>query len=279
MNKQTIANGINLIYDSCPGNTITDNAIDESVVGLVMFDRPIFGIGSANDPLFDTYKKVGVIGPWHKSPNEWLPNAKSIVSLFFPFSERVKADNRKYSNRPSPSWLHGRIEGQQFIHAYMRKLKEWFVEQNINCCVPASDSRFLQIDSSNNTKLDEYPMSDEHTYGSNWSERHAAFVCGLGTFGLSKGLITEKGIAGRFASIILDADLTPDKRPYTDIYEYCIKCGKCADRCPAKAISLETGKDHIKCSQYCAEIAKPFLPRFGCGLCQTDVPCESCIPR
>ena len=279
MNKEIIAEGISEIFAASPENTITENPIDDSVAGLVMFDAPIFGIGSAADPLFDTYKKVGVIGPWHMSPNEWLPEAKSIVSLFFPFSERVKADNRKYTDRPSPAWLHGRIEGQAFIHAYMRRLGKWFAKQGAKYCIPASDSRFLQIDSHNNTALDGYPMSDVHTYGSNWSERHAAFVCGLGTFGLSKGLITVRGIAGRYASIILDVDLPADTRPYNDIYEYCIKCGRCAERCPAHAISLETGKNHIKCSEYCTEMAKQFLPRYGCGLCQTDVPCESRNPN
>ena len=179
MNKEIIAEGISEIFAASPENTITENPIDESVAGLVMFDAPIFGIGSAADPLFDTYKKVGVIGPWHMSPNEWLPEAKSIISLFFPFSERVKADNRRYTDRPSPAWLHGRIEGQAFIHAYMRRLGEWFGKRGVKYCIPASDKRFLQIDSHNNTKLDGYPMSDVHTYGSNWSERHAAYVCGL----------------------------------------------------------------------------------------------------
>ena len=40
-------------------------------------------------------------------------------------------------------------------------------------------------------------------YASNWSERHVAYVCGLGTFGC-QGLITSKGLAGRFGSIITD---------------------------------------------------------------------------
>lgn len=74
-----------------------------------------------------------------------------------------------------------------------------------------------------------------------WSERHAAYVCGLGTFGLSKGLITKKGIAGRFTSLITDLPLLADERAYTDVYEYCT--------------------------------------RYGCGLCQVRVPCEAGIPK
>ena len=31
---------------------------------------------------------------------------------------------------------------------------------------------------------------------------HAAYLCGLGTFGLSRGIITKPGMAGRFGSIM-----------------------------------------------------------------------------
>ena len=74
-------------------------------------------------------------------------------------------------------------------------------------------------------------------FTSSWSERHVAFVCGLGTFGLSKGLITEKGICGRFGSVVTTAELPRTERPYTGIYEYCIQCRACARNCPVGAIS------------------------------------------
>lgn len=39
-------------------------------------------------------------------------------------------------------------------------------------------------------------------------------VCGLGIFGLSKGLITSKGIAGRFGSIVTELQIIPNEREY-----------------------------------------------------------------
>jgi ferredoxin len=66
-------------------------------------------------------------------------------------------------------------------------------------------------------------------YSSNWSERHAAFVCGLCTFDLSIGLITTMYFPR-------------DSRQYHNIYEYYSMCGACAKRCPDHAISLEHGK-------------------------------------
>jgi epoxyqueuosine reductase len=44
--------------------------------------------------------------------------------------------------------------------------------------------------------------SQRYSYASSWSERHAAYAAGLGTFGLCDGLITARGKAVRFGSII-----------------------------------------------------------------------------
>ncbi len=62
-------------------------------------------------------------------------------------------------------------------------------------------------------------------------------------------------------------------------------CKACIARCPAGAIS-EQGHDKRQCSKYLREIG--YLPLseeykdessvYGCGLCQTDVPCEYRIP-
>ena len=136
---------------------------------------------------------------------------------------------------------------------------------------------FKAITAGNN--LQEYAIVNETTFSSNWSERHAAYAAGLGTFGLSKGLITEKGIAGRFASIIIDAEAAPDERKYTGIYDYCTMCGACVRRCPGQAITLEEGKNHNICNTTVNTLSAPHAPRYGCGLCQTKVPCESRIPK
>jgi len=37
---------------------------------------------------------------------------------------------------------------------------------------------------------------------SNWSERHVAFIAGLGTFGLSRSLITPLGTAAGLAVLL-----------------------------------------------------------------------------
>ena len=124
-------------------------------------------------------------------------------------------------------------------------------------------------------KLDD---ENQLSFTSNWPERHVAFVCGLGTFGLSKGLITSKGMAGRFGSIVTELEIIPNKREYEGIYEYCTECGACIKKCPVNAITFENGKDHQICCEFVDLTKNKYKPRYGCGKCQVSVPCESRIP-
>ena len=277
MNKQSIINAVNALFAENGKNVISrDAAIRPDLAGVKMFEQPLIGFGSAADALFSAFKAEGVIGPWFMSPQAWLPDGKTVISLFFPFTEAVKSSNRDSASVPSALWLHGRIEGQQYITDFAADISGWFKAHGVQVCVPILDKRFRQI--TPNSGSTEYGIVSKEIFGSNWSERHAAYVCGLGTFGLSKGLITEKGMAGRFLSCIISEEIPPDTRPYTDIYAYCIRCGACIERCPVNAISFEQGKVHSICSAWLNKTAALYKPRYGCGLCQTAVPCESCNP-
>ena len=127
---------------------------------------------------------------------------------------------------------------------------------------------------------------------SNWSERHIAYAAGQGTFSLSDGFITERGIAHRCGSVVTTAELPPDARTATGPFANCLyyadgSCGNCIERCPAGAIS-EKGHDKIKCGAYLHDIGydpQQFANGYdlersvaGCGLCQTKVPCEGRNP-
>ena len=282
MNKGELVNIIENIYNSAEDNFIP--TLPESR----LYEMPLVGVGSASDGLFEKYKDPGVIGPWYMTPEEWLPGCRSVISLFFPASDEVKKSNRKMKDGTGEYWLYARIEGQTFIQNTMMKLKA-DLEDNygMKTCVPQYDSRFIVV--KRGEGVEGYSCVNEQTFGSNWSERHAGFICGLGTFGLSKGLITEKGMAGRMGSILIDHEIEPDKRPYTDRYEYCTKCGACIKRCFRNAISLnmdktvtladmDKGKNHNICEEWLGQARKLYAPRYGCGLCQTGVPCESQIP-
>ena len=240
------------------------------------FDAPIFGIGSASDPLFDDYKDPSAIGPWFMKPDDWLPEAKTVIAIFFPLSKDIRDSNRGKRIVASVPWAHARIEGQKYISDFTHRLMALLNDEGFKCVYPQYDPRFEAVRAGKG--ITGYEGIDKNTFGSRWSERHAAYVCGLGTFSLSKGLITEKGIAGRFSTIITDAYIKPDERSYTGIYDYCINCGQCIKKCPSKAIDIIHGKDHNLCFGRMKISGVIRYPRYGCGLCQVDVPCETKIP-
>lgn len=248
-----------------------EEALQPEIAGMRIYDEPLFGVASADDPLFLALRRPGVVHPGEMTPRDWVPGAKSVVAFFLPFSQRVINSNSDAKNT-SDEWLHGRIEGQIAMEALGERLKKLLEDEGCAAAFPTTDARFKMLE----------------PYASNWSERHVAYICGLGTFGLSKGLITERGMAGRFGSIVTDAELAPTPRRYSEPFEYCTKCGACQFRCPAKAIDKSRGyalaKDQKLCDAWVTSTKRPphgphSRVRFGCGKCQTRVPCSRGIPK
>lgn len=226
---------------------------------LQLFDLPLVGVASAADPMWSNLKEPEAIGSHHLSPDEWLQDAKSVVSYFLPFTQRVREANR-IKEVTATEWLYGRWEGEMFNQALLKFIADLVQQEGNQALVPVQDKRFKVIDRR-----------------SNWSERHVAFVAGLGTFSLSRSMITRSGCAGRFGSVIVDLDFAPTQRDYTEYDEYCTKCGACAKRCPPCAID-ENGKNNAICDAYLKTQKEIFNPRYGCGKCQAGVPCETRIP-
>ena len=95
---------------------------------------------------------------------------------------------------------------------------------------------------------------------------------------------------GRGVIIVFVAriQVPPTPRPYKDHHEYCLfftegTCKECISRCPVGAIT-EKGKDKSTCYRHLSQTTKDYVTHkygfdgYGCGLCQTGVPCESKIP-
>ncbi|WP_435790325.1 4Fe-4S binding protein [Clostridium sp.] len=263
--------------ENAPQNFISDReAIDDSVVGLKIFDTPIIGYADAEDKLFQDFRTdEKITNGMFIPPKEWLKEAETVVSIFLPFSKEVKNGNRKNMKKPSYEWLHGRYEGQLLINELSEHLKKTLIKDGHECVIPGLDSRFKVLIG---TRMYENKTLNNNNYGSNWSERHVAYAAGLGTFSLSKGIITKKGIAGRFTSIITNLKHEPTTREYQGVYDYCIMCGACISNCPPKAITFQEGKGHTLCSKYVDWTLEKNHPRYGCGKCQVKVPCEDGIP-
>lgn len=275
MNKQDILKTAAHFVETANGNYVARHtAISENIVGMKIFEEPLFAFGSPDDEYFTLLKETSAIGSHFLLPREWLPGSRTVISFFLPFSKAVREGNKKTRSWPSEEWLHGRIEGQTFVNKLCLHLKSELINAGYPSLIPSLDARFWSQAEGNNNS----PHPDA-SFTSNWSERHVAFVCGLGTFGLSKGLITPKGMAGRFGSILTELYIPPDTRTYEHIYEYCSQCGACIENCPVNAISREKGKNHKICSAFLNKTLEKYKPRYGCGKCQTGVPCEGNIPR
>ena len=259
-----------------PENAIQPSwALRDEIAGTPLFDAPVVGCARADDPLFPRIKADDVIlGDTFRLPQDWLPGAKSVISIFYPFSEQVRKSNWDNLEVPSDEWLHGRIEGHEFIHATDRIVAGWLADEGLETCIPALEPSLAIV------KREPEEAIGRPLFVSSWSERHVAFVAGLGTFSLSAHLITRVGKAGRFGSIITTGAIEPTARPYgDDPYAYCTRCGACTKRCPVQALSLEHGKDYQTCWVYMEETKVRFKPRYGCGKCQHLVPCETGIPN
>ena len=253
---------------------------------LPIYEAPLVGFANGNDPLFAQYKEI--IGPFHMTPQEALegglknaPQAKdidwdglSVISWILPISRRTRLSNRHRDTTPSVRWAHTRWYGEMFSDHTRREVVRLLKGHGYAAVAPALSPSFKTI------SLDSGPAS-------NWSERHVAYAAGLGTFSLSDGFITPKGIAMRCASVVTDLKLPPSPRPYKNHYANCLyyhdgSCGECIERCPAGAISGK-GHDKIKCQDYQSQVIG-YLKEYygvgvhGCGLCQTSVPCEAQIP-
>jgi epoxyqueuosine reductase QueG len=274
MDSRSFLEALTAYTNTAPGNFVGGEiALRPELAGMRIFDEPLFGFAGAGDPLFQDLKKPGVIGGHVLAPGEWLAGGKTVVSIFLPFTQAVRDANRLIRGWPADEWLHGRIEGTVFAGGLCRYAKGLLEAEGRRCVVPLLDPRFS---SKSPVSADK---NDEAFFTSNWSERHAAYICGLGTFGLSRGLITSRGVAGRLASLVTDWELEPSRRAYTGIYDYCSRCGACVKNCPAGAISPEQGKRHAPCSAFLDRVMEKHRPRYGCGKCQTAVPCEGGIPK
>lgn len=269
-------------FRNTKGNTIgADEALDSNLVGLTLFDKPIIGYADANDQIFNAYfEEYDIMFNKFVKPDQWLDSAKTVVSIFLPYSGAVKKGNGENLKRPSLEWLHGRYEGQVLINELSAYIQSEIEAVGHKCIVPSLDERLkVNIATRNHSDGNDYTRLTNSDFWSNWSERHVAYAAGLGTFGLSKSIITEKGSAGRLTSFITDIEFDVTQRPYTDVYEYCSFCGQCISNCPVNAISLGEGKKHTVCSRYIDWVFEKHAPRYACGKCQVEVSCQDSRPK
>jgi epoxyqueuosine reductase len=255
--------------------------------GEKAFDMPHVAVARGDDPLFLTIKEA--IGPFLWTPVEAYAlafpddpapaSALRVISYVLPQTPETRGDQRREDTVPAERWARSRFYGEEFNCQLRLHLAEVLSEAGHPSVAP---ERLPDFGSR---------LSERFGLASNWSERHVAFVAGLGTFGLSDAMITRWGKAVRFGSVVSRIDVPVTTRDYgNDHQAWCLwyakgTCGACAKRCPADAITTSKGHDKQACFSYIRGTTAPYATRtYGtgatpCGLCQVKIPCEAGVPQ
>jgi len=248
------------------------------------WELPLVGFARADHLLFKRYAKD--LAPFYWTPQQAFALAfpdhtvrtedLSIISWVLPQTLATRADQRECDNLPAERWARSRDFGERFNCALRMHVAAELTAAGYPAVAPERLPEF------------GYQRSEKFGIASNWSERHAAHAAGLGTFGLSDGLITIRGKAVRLGSVVARIDLPATPHSYENHRSWCLwyangSCGVCVRRCPADAIST-AGHDKDKCYAYIRQTTAPYAQQtYGtqatpCGLCQVGIPCESRVP-
>ena len=221
--------------------------------------KPLVAFASADDPLFQKLKEVA--NPNHLIPDDILMGAKSVITYFLPFDESIPISNMNGRNS-SKEWARAYVDTNILI----AKLNDYLIET-----IKGMEARAAKLNPNLNM--------DYEKLISVWSNRHVAYISGLGTFGLNNMLITKNGCCGRLGNLVTDLELKPTKRPE---HEYCLykfneSCAYCVDKCVNDAL-FKDRFDRFKCFEMCLENEKLHNDLKDeaqvCGKCLTVVPCS-----
>jgi epoxyqueuosine reductase len=229
----------------------------EEQPAFVEFCRtPLVGAAAADDSRWARLKTVA--HAQHVLPEDLLPGARSVLAWFLPFQEGLVRENRR-----------GEWAAIRWGESYVR----------VNALLAALAKSAAEILGEHGARAAANPPTqvfDRQKLVAPWSHRHAAWICGLGTFGVHNLLITREGPIGRFGSLVTDAIVAPS--PTLD-EELCLvraggECSRCIKACPVQALRVD-GFDRHACWQRCLSNASR-LEQVGdakvCGKCAVVCP-------
>jgi epoxyqueuosine reductase QueG len=224
--------------------------------------EPLVGYAAADDGIFRELKAVA--SPQHFLPRELLPEARTVVAFFLPFQRDVARSNLD-GELPSPEWSRAYMETNNLITAVCARLKAALEAHGLSAAVTPATHNY-----------------DPVTLLSRWSHRHVAYAAGLGAFGLNNMLITPAGCCGRLGSFVTSARMEPDPRHAGEacLFRHDGSCGRCARRCPVRALSPK-GFARQRCGERVtqnAAINPPWAPASVCGKCLVGLPCSFTDP-
>ncbi len=224
---------------------------------ITRYRRPLIGYARADDPHFLRIR-TETLARDHMLPHDLLPGASSVLAFFLPFEESVVRANRQH-DYTAREWALAYVETNRLLAGICERLREELAARGVRAANEPPTHNFDPVE-----------------LVSRWSHKSVAAIAGLGSFGLHHMLITPAGCAGRFGTVVMDADLEPTPRVEEEycLYRYDGSCLVCAEHCPVGALT-EEGLDRRACHQHLREVNRfyPDLePGDCCGKCAVG-PC------
>jgi epoxyqueuosine reductase len=203
------------------------------------YREPLVAFVAADDPRFAELRQA--VHPTHMLPGDLLPGARSLVSFFLPFALWVVEANARHQKQVAREWAVAYVETNALIGRITAHLIEALEEEGIRAAAEPATHNF-----------------DEVTLVSRWSHKSVAVVAGLGSFGLHQMVITDAGCAGRFGSLVLDAELPVEAVEPRErcLYFYDGSCLECVMRCPAGALDTSEPLDKHRCHRHLHTVAR-----------------------
>jgi epoxyqueuosine reductase QueG len=194
------------------------------------YREPLVGFAAADDARFAELPQV--VQPGHMLPSELLPGARSVLSFFLPFSADVVEANARDRDQVAREWAVGYVETNGLIGHITSEVSAWLAQQGISSAAEPATHNF-----------------DPVTLVSRWSHKSVAVIAGLGAIGLHQMVITDAGCAGRFGSLVMDAEFggAPAAGRERCAYLHDGTCLECVQRCPVNALDISAALDKQAC--------------------------------
>ena len=208
---------------------------------LTRHRSPLVGFAVVSDPRFAALQDL--VDPTHLLPEELLPGARGVVSFFLPFECGVVIANLAHREKVATEWARAYVETNALINGITARMIDLLAGYGVRAATVPATHNF-----------------DPVTLVSRWSHKSVAVIAGLGSFGLHHQIITDAGCAGRFGSLVLDADLPITQAEPVErcLYYHDGSCMECIHACPVAALNEDGTIDKQRCWLRVLEVAQEF---------------------
>ncbi|MGD0816953.1 MAG: 4Fe-4S dicluster domain-containing protein [Methanomassiliicoccales archaeon] len=206
---------------------------------------PLIGFASTDrweDPPFSNWM------PPDFFPQNVMPGTRTVIVIGLPVTLPI------LETTPSVLYheLYKTINGLLDQYTYRIAL---FLENDGHSAVCITRDGYASLD-----VLRERPIAA-------FSHRHAAYLAGLGMFGVNNTLLTKRfGPRVRFASILTNVGMEPDGVMKENL---CVHCMRCVEHCPVSAIEAGDYPEHIidkgRCTGHNLSLSRRGIS--PCGVC------------